>query len=193
MSVQLGIRWEETGRRSLGLLVLLAMLALLFPALAQEPTPAPPSALQSDREAPVPFSEETGGFEQNFRDDPGMGKMAAQALASLVVVVVVAVGSLLIARRFMPAGGRRSGATLAVVETTVVGPKKSLHVVRVGARTFLVGCGVSEVRLLADVTADIEIADAAVEIADGEAPADADGAHASFSGVLKQLIGSRSK
>jgi len=141
-------------------------------ALAEGPAPAAPSAAQEDplglatppRTAPdqpassqtLPSLEGAPEFKGGFREGPGMGRLAGQALASLLVVIAVAAVSLLIARRFMPTGpGRGRGKALCVLETSVIGPKKALHVVRVGARTYLVATGVEDVRLLADVTGDV--------------------------------------
>jgi len=131
--------------------------------------------------------EDARDFEDGLREGPGMRQLAGQALASVLVVVAVAVVSLLIARRFMPMGsGRGRGKTLSVLETSAIGPKKALHVVRVGARTYLVASGVNDVRLLADVTGD-------VDMVEEEPSIDADRHEHSFSGVLRQIVGSRTK
>lgn len=163
------------------------------PAPALESAPDAPSAVRQavadqagSPETPV-FLEDTSGFDSRFRDDPGMGRLAGHALASLLVVVAVAVVSLLIARRFMSTGSaRRRGKALAVLETSVIGPKKALHVVRVGARTYLVASGVEDVRLLADVTDD-------VDVAEEEISTDEDRHETSFTGVLRKIVGSRIK
>ena len=162
-------------------------------ALAAESASPAPSAVQETVAGPSIFPEtpvspgNDAGFQGGLRDDPGMGGMARQALASLLVVVAVAVVSLLIARRFMPmSGGRRRGKALWVLETSVIGPKKALHVVRVGARTYLVGSGVEDVRLLADVTDD-------VDMVEEEAVSDEDRHETSFAGVLKQIVGLRTR
>ena len=141
--------------------------------------------LQDDASPAASGSSEITTLDERFKDDTNLAKLGVQALASLVVVLGVMIVTVFIARRFLKPGARTgAGGVVSVLQTTGLGPKKALHLVRVGGRMLLVSAAAEEIRLLADVTDDVTVAgdDASP---DGDAPR--------FADALKQVIASKSR
>jgi flagellar biogenesis protein FliO len=77
-----------------------------------------------------------------------------QMLASVVVVLALGVIALWMVRKVLPRMGRPVGKakTVRVLETTAVGPRRSVHLLQVGGKKILIGDSPSGVVMLAEVT-----------------------------------------
>jgi len=73
--------------------------------------------------------------------DPGIYSAVAKMLSALGVVILLAYGALYALRRMMGKryGGGGVNSSLEVLQTTHVGPHKTISLVRVGQRSVLVG------------------------------------------------------
>ncbi|MFW6132412.1 MAG: FliO/MopB family protein, partial [Planctomycetota bacterium] len=75
-----------------------------------------------------------------------------EMLAYTFILLVLAGVGIYVARRFLPRFGVQSGKRVSVEETVALGPRKSVHLLRVGTRRYLVSSAREQVRLLVDVT-----------------------------------------
>ncbi|MCC7013908.1 MAG: flagellar biosynthetic protein FliO [Planctomycetes bacterium] len=82
-------------------------------------------------------------------------------LDTLVIVIALGIVALLVARRFgrTRAAGPR-GAVIEAVDTRVLGPKRSIHLLRVGANYVLVGASEAGLQPLAGAELDARALDA---------------------------------
>lgn len=111
----------------------------------------------------TPVAEETSGFESAYGS---IFKM----LAALVVVIGCIYGGLYLLGRLMGRRGKAGarGRNLEVLESTYVGPKKSVSLLRVGERSVLVGVTDSGISMLTELNAQ----ETASLLASQEAPAE---------------------
>ncbi len=95
------------------------------------------------------------GRDEPGKEDPAFpdpGDMLRKMMASLLVVLVLAVAAWVVFRKVLPRVGHPGGRNVTLMETTYVGPRKAVHLLKVGQRRFLVGSSQEGLRLLADVT-----------------------------------------
>jgi flagellar biogenesis protein FliO len=124
------------------------------PAAAPSPAPAAPGtepAAQPTKKMTLgkpdrPPSQALGAPEYD------MNRMVWRTLAAALVVLVLGGLALFLMKRVMPRMGIGQGKKVAILETTYLGPQRSVHLMRVGARSLLVGATRESVRLVADVT-----------------------------------------
>ena len=122
------------------------------PASRSASAPAAPAGRLGRPDAPGWDSLRTG------RSTTGV---LSQMLASLLVVCVLAVAAMLALRKLAPKLKLHSGKNLAVVEALHLGPRKSLHLLQVGNRRYLVAGSRDQVSVLVEVTAAFPFVDQA--------------------------------
>jgi len=110
----------------------------------QAPAQAPKMAQLGRPEKPAPLN--LGG------PDYGTSKLIWNTLAAAAIVLVLGGIALFLMKRVMPRIGIGQGKRVAVIETTYLGPQRTVHLVQVGARCLLIGATRESVRLVADVT-----------------------------------------
>jgi flagellar protein FliO/FliZ len=103
-------------------------------------------------------SDATGPGANETSGDDGTGLLSAlvKMISALVVVVVCIYGGMWLLGRISGRGkyGGGSNRNLEVIETTYVGPKKTVSLVRVGERAVLVGVTDSQVNVLTELDED---------------------------------------
>ncbi len=88
-----------------------------------------------------------------LRDDSPSGDVW-NIVSSILVILVLGAAAFVVLRKF---GGRMGlpvgrGKKVTVLETTMLGQRKTVHLLQVGSRKYLVGGGPNGIRMLADVT-----------------------------------------
>ena len=169
---------------------LLAWAAVAAPAAdepaATQPLPATgpattrPAALPRSRPVPAALGGGTYGDQDlTLEDDPdrGPGAVLRRMMAYTLVILVLGGVGLFVVRKLLPRLGATQGKKhISVLETVYLGPKKSLHLLRVGAQRFLVAGSRDGVSMLGEVTSAFP---------DDDQPAAATGKGAGFSSILK--------
>jgi len=84
--------------------------------------------------------------------DSGAPGLLWQMSGMVVVIAILGVGGLWIVRRLVPKIQQRRGRNIAVLETACLGPSRSVHLLRVGEREFLIASTREHISMLADVT-----------------------------------------
>ena len=140
---------------------IVAAAALLWADLCVAEAPAP-STSQPAREADTPESQpsapplilrDSGDSEGVSVSDPGPGALWTMLGYSLVIValgiVMIVVFKKVLPRLGVPVGG---GQRVVVLETTCIGSRKTVHLLKVGSRDILVASTREHVCMLTDVT-----------------------------------------
>jgi flagellar biogenesis protein FliO len=73
-------------------------------------------------------------------------------LAAVIVILVLGGLAMVVVRKLLPRIAPRSGKQMAVLETVYLGPRKALHLVRVGQQKFLLAGSREGLTVLAEVT-----------------------------------------
>jgi len=105
------------------------------------------------------------GWGKLTRQTSEFGKTGAtdpmwQMIGMVVVVAVLGIAAVWVFRRVGPRIQHRPGRNIAVMETAYLGPQKSVHLLRVGQKEFLVASTRERISMLADVTDSADSADA---------------------------------
>jgi flagellar biogenesis protein FliO len=75
-----------------------------------------------------------------------------QMLGMVVVIAILGAVGLWVVKRLVPKMQQRRGRNIAVLETACLGPSRSVHLLRVGQREFLIASTREHISMLADVT-----------------------------------------
>jgi len=123
---------------------------------------------------------------------PGLGGSLAVSLASLGIVCLLAYVSLrFLARRGFGRGAGASADPIRVLGRCPLEPRRSLYLVEVAGRRFLVGVGGGPMTALAEL-APTDVIPPAVATGALGGPASPSAAGARFADVLARLLGRRS-
>jgi len=117
------------------------------------PTTRPAYKAKSDPDL-KPFGENTSpglfGLGSGSGEDPG--DMLRRMMAYTLVILVLGAAALFVVKKVLPKLGAAQGRNISVLETVYLGPKKSLHLLRVGTQRFLVAGSRDEISMLGEVT-----------------------------------------
>ena len=97
-----------------------------------------------------------------FADDPNLLVRPADSLGgrelffkmmlSVLLVVVLGVAVIYISKKFLPSITNLPGKEIRIIETTQLGPRKAVHLLRIGSRQILIGSTNETITRLGDVT-----------------------------------------
>lgn len=149
-----------------GVVIAAMLLAVLPPAVvaggqdANSPldSNAPSTVAATTQPAQGTTSRRSEDKPLLFRDDPntvgprtGGPDMLSRIVGAIIMVGLLGVIAWIAVKKFMPRIGLQGGKRLQVQETAYLGPKKCLHLVKVGEQEFLVGSTPERVSLLSEV------------------------------------------
>ena len=111
------------------------------------PTQTPPaSSEQIQKNAPAEqSSSERFGVT-------GEREFFYKMLVSIVAVIILGAGIIYISKKLLPKISNLPGKQIKVVETTHLGQRKALHLIRIGSRRLLIGSTSESITMLSDVT-----------------------------------------
>jgi flagellar biosynthetic protein FliO len=97
-----------------------------------------------------------------FRNDPNFSLSSSNSLGTremffkmmLSVLLVVALGAavIYISKKYLPKITNLPGKKIQIIETTHIGPRKMVHLLKIGNQRFLIGSTNENITKLADVT-----------------------------------------
>lgn len=85
-------------------------------------------------------------------DSLGTRELFFKMLLAVLLVVVLGVAIIYISKKFLPSITNLSGKKVRIVETVHLGPRKTVHLLRVGNQQLLIGSTSDSITMLADVT-----------------------------------------
>jgi len=121
------------------------------PAPLGPASPGPASAGGAKKAATSAGWKDLTQQTHRFGDSGAPGPLW-QMSGMVVVIAILGVGGLWIVRRLVPKIQQRRGRNIAVLETACLGPSRSVHLLRVGQREFLIASTREHISMLADVT-----------------------------------------
>ena len=99
------------------------------------------------------------GIDPNIlpgQSDPGFTDAMVKSILFIIVLGGIA---FYLSKKFMPKLRPKSGRDINVRETIHLGPNKTVHLIEVGEKTFLVGSTPENISMLADVTETLDASD----------------------------------
>jgi flagellar biosynthetic protein FliO len=133
------------------ILAFLGVFALgggLLAVRGNRPTTAEPAIQNPTPEAGSIFAEGPGlGRAIN---DPGT---VSRTVISICIVVALGVATIYVSKKFGARITNRPGREIHVLETAHLGPRKMIHLVRIGSQKLLVGSTSENITMLTEVTA----------------------------------------
>jgi len=73
-------------------------------------------------------------------------------LLSVFIVAALGVAAVVLSRKVFPRISSLQGKKIRITETVYLGPRRSVHLLEVGARQFLIGCTNENINTLAELT-----------------------------------------
>jgi len=115
---------------------------------------------QSDRsEATKPLFDNSG---QLFANDPnflskradgaGNSELFFKMMLSVSLVIAMGVAAIYILKKFLPRIANMPGKEIRIIETAHLGPRKTVHLLKIGNQRLLIGSTNDRITMLADVT-----------------------------------------
>jgi len=99
------------------------------------------------------------GFDVNDLSGPpgdGTPGFMSAMLKSVLLIIVLGGIAIYLSKKFMPKIRPTSGQDINIRETIHLGPNKTMHLVEVGQKRFLVGSTSENISMLADVTETLD-------------------------------------
>jgi flagellar biosynthetic protein FliO len=157
------------------IIVLLAAVALTCGGLVLH------SAQSVTKEAkPEDSAFEMGSLfasDPNFSDGttgpPGSGEFFSKMMLSVLIVMGLGAAALYISKKWLPRLTNLPTKEIRILETAYLGPRKAVHLVKIGQQRLLIGSTNESITMLADVTDGLPLAEDA--FADLAARDDIDG------------------
>lgn len=143
-----------------GLLLVLSIAGqvLLRPCLGGSDSASAPAQTTYDA-APTLTVSAPPSEPEYAKDTPELqSDLLHQFFYMLGFVAIIGVGAWFVCRKFSCGWSGGGGQLIRVGETVRMGPRKALHLIRVGKKTFLVGSGADSFCLLADVSDSVAAA-----------------------------------
>jgi len=94
-------------------------------------------------------------LSEKIKSDTNSSELFYKMLQAVGIVVVLGVGAIYLSKKFLPKITNPPGKEIRIVETTHLGPRKSLHLIRAGNRDLLIGSTTEKITYLADITENI--------------------------------------
>lgn len=85
-------------------------------------------------------------------EDIGRGELFFKMIQAVLLVAVLGVGAIYFTKKFLPKITNSPGKKIHIAETVCLGPRKNLHLLKIGDRRLLIGSTSENVTMLADVT-----------------------------------------
>ena len=73
-------------------------------------------------------------------------------MSSVLLVIVLGAAAIYISKKLLPKITRLPGKEIHIVETVHLGPRKTVHLLKIGGRKLLIGSTNENITRLADVT-----------------------------------------
>ncbi len=92
-------------------------------------------------------------------DGVGAGDLFFRMMLMVLLVVILGAAAIYLSRKLLPRFTQLSGKRVRVVETVHLGPRRMVHLLRIGNQQLLIGSTNENITRLADVTGALSEAD----------------------------------
>jgi len=90
-------------------------------------------------------------FSIAAKNNLGRSELFSKMVLSILLVVALGAAAIYASRKLLPHTGL-SGKEMKIIETVHLGPRKSVHLLKIGGRRLLIGSTAENITKLADVT-----------------------------------------
>jgi len=139
--------------RNIGLirLVMMAILCVAFPICRGQTEVNSPSGLEKGDTRHL-FDD-----PNSFENDPSpiSIELLFRMLGGLLVVIALMMAVLYLSKRVLPKLSKNAGKEITIVETTMLGPRKYLHVIKIANQRLLLGSTNDRINMLAHLMDDL--------------------------------------
>ncbi|MCX5634437.1 MAG: flagellar biosynthetic protein FliO [Planctomycetota bacterium] len=133
------------------IIVLVAAVALLGGAMMMRP--AQSDTAKTDKPLSVNshslFSDPNSAIKPQGTLDTG--RMFLKMMLAVGLIIAMGVGAIYFSRKLLPKIGNLPGKKIQVIETVHLGPRKAVHLLRVGNQHILIGSTAESISKLADI------------------------------------------
>jgi len=91
------------------------------------------------------------------------GELFFKMILMVLLVVVLGAAAIYLSKRFLPRFTRLPGKRIQVCETIHLGPRKAIHLIKIGKQAILIGSTNENITRLADVTDELSEVDLPAE------------------------------
>lgn len=84
-------------------------------------------------------------------DNPDTGELFFKMIFMVLLVVVLGVAAIYLSKKLLPRFTRQSGKRIRICETVHLGPRKTIHLIKIDKQTLLIGSTNESITKLADV------------------------------------------
>jgi flagellar biosynthetic protein FliO len=132
------------------ILIVAALSSCMMVVRRAQLAEAGPAKLLSDN--PSPLFADNPNLPVRLADNLSTKELFFKMMISVLLVVVLGVGAIYISKRFLPRITNLSGKEVHIVETVHIGPRRAVHLLKIGNRQLLIGSTNESITKLADVT-----------------------------------------
>ena len=133
------------------IIVLVAAVALLGGALMMRPSRL--DTAKTDK--PLSANSHSLFSDPNFAIKPqetlDTGRMFFKMMLAVGLIIAMGIGVIYFSRKLLPKIANLPGKKIQVIETVHLGPRKAVHLLRVGSRHILIGSTAESISKLADI------------------------------------------
>ena len=97
--------------------------------------------------------------EQDRDRDRSTLQLFFRSMGALLIVLALMIAALSLSKRVLPKLGKHAGKEIEIIETTLLGPRKYLHVVKVANQRLLLGSTNDRINMLAHLVDDLAALD----------------------------------
>jgi flagellar biosynthetic protein FliO len=132
-------------------LVMTAILGVAFPICHGQTEANSPTGLE--KENTLRFFDDPN----SLRTDPSpiTIELLFRMLGGLLVVIALMVAVLYLSKRVLPKLSKSAGKEIKIIETTMLGPRKYLHVIKIANQRLLLGSTNDRINMLAHLVDDL--------------------------------------
>jgi flagellar biosynthetic protein FliO len=80
------------------------------------------------------------------------GELFYKMMLSVILIVILGGAAMYVSKKFLPKIVNQPGKNVHILETTHLGPRKTIHLLKIGERKLLIGSTNENITMLADVT-----------------------------------------
>ncbi|MBA7652085.1 hypothetical protein ES703_59914 [subsurface metagenome] len=91
-------------------------------------------------------------YSLSSANSPGTLAMFFKMMLSVLLVVALGAAAIYISKKFLPSITNPNGKKIRVIETAHIGPRKMVHLLKIGNQQLLIGSTSENITKLADVT-----------------------------------------
>jgi len=94
-------------------------------------------------------------FSSPFANNgPNIRDLFFRVVLAILLVVVLGAAAIYISKKFLPRIANLAGKKIHIIETVYLGPRKAVHLLKIGNRQLLIGSTSESITKLADITAN---------------------------------------